>query len=111
MPSSVHDKAEAMREALARASSSLSSCQQRVWRLAEASPDLGFFERVGLRFSGPFRIAALDAALAEIVRRHAILRAGFLALDGRPVQCVRSGARGGLLVGDLQGRPPELREH
>jgi hypothetical protein len=111
MPSSVHDKAEAMREALARASSPLSSCQQRVWRLAETSPDLGFFERIGLRFSGAFRIAALDAALAEIVRRHAILRTVFLVLDGRPVQCVRSAARGGLLVVDLQALRPEQREH
>ena len=102
--------ADAMREALARASSPLSSCQQRVWRLAEATPDLGFFERIGLRFSGPFRIAALDAALTEIVRRHAILRTVFLVLDGRPVQCVRSASRGGLLVVDLQALRPEQRE-
>src|SRR4051812_36028400 len=97
--------APTLREALARAAVPLSECQQRVWRLTEADPATLFAERVGIRFSGRLAVAALDAALTEIVRRHAILRTVFLVLDHRPVQCVRSAARGGMVVVDLDRLP------
>ena len=103
--------APAVREALLRAARPLSECQQRVWRLAAAEPRTMWAELIALRFSGPFRIPILDAALREIVRRHAILRTVFLVLDGRPVQCVRSAARGGLVVVDLEALPSARREH
>ena len=89
------DRATDAREALRRAASPLSDCQQRTWRLAAAEPQVLWAERVALRFSGVLPAAALDAALRELVRRHAILRTVFLPLGGQPMQCVRSVPRGG----------------
>lgn len=101
--------APAVRDALRRAASPLSDCQRRVWRLAAADPRTMWAEKIALRFSGALRIDALDHALAELVRRHAILRTVFVALDGEPVQCVRSAARGRLLVVDLEALDPADR--
>lgn len=102
--------APGVREALARAMAPLSSCQQRVWRLVHAEPAIGFFERINLRFAGPLRVDVLNAALREVVRRHAILRTVFLVIDGQPTQCVRSASDIGVLLVDLQALPPALRE-
>ena len=98
------------REALRRAASPLSDCQQRTFRLATAELHVLWAERVALRFTGVLPVAALDAALQELVRRHAILRTVFLPLGGRPMQCVRSVPRGGLLLVDLAAIPGAQRE-
>jgi hypothetical protein len=101
--------APAVREALRRAASPLSDCQRRVWRLATMDPKTMWAERIALTFSGPLRIGALDAALRELVRRHAILRSVFVVLDGEAMQCVRTAARAGLLVVDLEALAPACR--
>src|SRR6185295_5340349 len=41
-------------------------------------------------FRGPLNIGALEAALREIVRRHEVLRASFINVDGEPQQVITS---------------------
>jgi amino acid adenylation domain-containing protein len=63
----------------------LSYAQQRLWfldRLAPGSPAYNIPTAYGL--TGPLAPAALAAALAEVVRRHEILRARFVERDGEP---------------------------
>ncbi len=44
---------------------------------------------LGVRFSGPLNVAALEHSLQEIVRRHDVLRTSFEEVEGEPVQVVR----------------------
>jgi hypothetical protein len=97
--------AAALLAALRQATSPLSDCQQRVWRLAMADPQTVWAERIAQRLSGPVRLDVLTRTFDALIRRHAILRTVFLVMDGRPVQCVRSTARQSLLVVDLQAVP------
>ncbi|HTG34125.1 MAG TPA: amino acid adenylation domain-containing protein [Thermoanaerobaculia bacterium] len=69
----------------ADAAAPLSYAQQRLWfldRLAPWSPAYNVPSAYGL--AGPLAPAALAAALAEVVRRHEILRARFVERDGEP---------------------------
>ncbi len=69
----------------ADAAAPLSYAQQRLWfldRLAPGSPAYNVPSAYGL--AGPLAPAALAAALAEVVRRHEILRARFVERDGEP---------------------------
>ncbi|HET9185607.1 MAG TPA: condensation domain-containing protein, partial [Solirubrobacterales bacterium] len=69
----------------ADAAAPLSYAQQRLWfldRLAPGSPAYNIPTVYGL--AGPLAPAALAAALAEVVRRHQVLRARFLERDGEP---------------------------
>jgi amino acid adenylation domain-containing protein len=69
----------------ADAAAPLSYAQQRLWfldRLAPGSPAYNVPSAYGL--AGPLAAAALAAALAEVVRRHRVLRARFVERDGEP---------------------------
>ncbi|HSF40373.1 MAG TPA: amino acid adenylation domain-containing protein [Thermoanaerobaculia bacterium] len=69
----------------ADAAAPLSYAQQRLWfldRLAPGSPAYNVPSAYGL--AGPLAPAALAAALAEVVRRHRVLRARFVERDGEP---------------------------
>ena len=89
----------------------LSFAQQRLWlidRLRPGSSAYNVYE--GLRLSGTLDLAALRAALGEILRRHEVLRATF-ALDGEsPVQVLGPVADALLPVLDLAGLPRGARE-
>jgi amino acid adenylation domain-containing protein len=65
---------------------------------------------LGLRFSGPLDAAVLAASLAEIVRRHEVLRAAFVEIDGEPAQVVRDGFQLPLAAVDLAALPAERRQ-
>jgi amino acid adenylation domain-containing protein len=68
----------------------LSFSQEQVWFFAELSPGaVAYNAQLSVRFRGPLDVAALERALGEIVRRHAILRTVFVEQDGRPVQRVQ----------------------
>ncbi|MEA2613843.1 MAG: hypothetical protein QOI52_1802, partial [Chloroflexota bacterium] len=69
----------------ADAAAPLSYAQQRLWfldLLAPGSPAYNVPSAYGL--AGPLAPAALAAALAEVVRRHQVLRARFVERDGEP---------------------------
>jgi amino acid adenylation domain-containing protein len=89
----------------------LSFSQQRLWLLDQVDPGQSVFNLpFPLRLRGPLDSAALERALAEIVRRHEALRTVFQARAGHGVQVVRPAAGFTLPVVDLTGLAPDDRE-
>jgi amino acid adenylation domain-containing protein len=95
----------------ADAAAPLSYAQQRLWfldRLAPGSPAYNVPSAYGL--AGPLAPAALAAALAEVVRRHRVLRARFVERDGEPrLEIAEAPAPGFLPLVDLSALAPARR--
>ncbi|REK29491.1 MAG: amino acid adenylation domain-containing protein [Planctomycetota bacterium] len=86
---------------------SLSFAQQRLWFLDQIEPaNPAYNIPLALRLRGPLDVEALESALNEIIRRHAVLRAAFDFVDGKPVQRIAPEMRISLPVTDLQDRAP-----
>ena len=67
----------------------VSFAQQRLWFLDQLEPASSFYNIPdGVRLKGELRIAALEQALNEVVRRHEVLRTRFVSVDGEPRQQV-----------------------
>jgi amino acid adenylation domain-containing protein len=67
----------------------VSSAQRRLWFLEQLEPTAAAYHvPVVLRVGGALDLDALRGALADLVARHEILRAWFVAVDGQPVQHV-----------------------
>ncbi len=65
----------------------LSFAQRRLWFLHRLEPASPVYHLPGLvRLSGPLDLGILEAALAEVVRRHEALRTTFRLQEGEPVQ-------------------------
>jgi amino acid adenylation domain-containing protein/non-ribosomal peptide synthase protein (TIGR01720 family) len=65
----------------------LSFAQQRLWFLDQLEPGSSAYHMpIALRAEGELRLDVLERALGEVVRRHEVLRTGFAAEDGAPVQ-------------------------
>jgi amino acid adenylation domain-containing protein len=90
----------------------LSFSQERMWFLHQMEPDSPAYNvPVALRLQGALSLRALRASLAEIVRRHEILRTRYaMAADERPVHSVDPPDGAPLLVVDLTAIPPGDRE-
>ena len=70
----------------------VSHAQQRLWFLRQFDPDSAAYNVVAaFRLRGPLDVAALEYAIAEVVRRHESLRTALLAVDGAPVCRVAEG--------------------
>ncbi len=69
----------------------LSFAQERLWFLHQLAPESAFYNlQIDIPLSGPMDEAVLRQVMAEIVRRHEVLRTNFADLDGQPVQCVHA---------------------
>jgi amino acid adenylation domain-containing protein len=89
----------------------LSFAQQRLWLLDQLAPGNPFYNLGGaLRLIGRLAAAALGAALAEVVRRHEVLRTGFASVEGRPVQRIAPESGWDLPAIDLGALPADRRE-
>ncbi|WP_416466970.1 amino acid adenylation domain-containing protein [Pseudomonas sp. LFS044] len=66
-----------------------SFAQQRLWVLQQLDPASSAYHLArALRLTGPLQVPVLEAALERVVARHEILRTGFEAVDGQPMQVV-----------------------
>jgi amino acid adenylation domain-containing protein len=83
----------------------LSFAQERLWFLDRLSPgDAAYNIPLAIRLRGPLAVAALGAALGEVVRRHQVLRTRVGVRAGLPVQVVEAaGAAPRLVVVELSG--------
>jgi amino acid adenylation domain-containing protein len=89
----------------------LSFGQERLWFLAQLDPeDTSYGVPMATRMEGALDVDALRRALAEIVRRHEVLRTTFEAVDGKPAGVVHDAMDVPLPVVDLSATPAEGRE-
>ncbi|PTR07479.1 non-ribosomal peptide synthase protein (TIGR01720 family)/amino acid adenylation domain-containing protein [Nitrosospira sp. Nsp5] len=87
-------------------SSPLSFAQQRLWFLDQLSPQSTAYNLcTTFSFTGPLNTTALEKSLAEIVRRHEILRTIFIAIDGQGTQVVMPPSPPAFTVVDLRHAP------
>src|SRR2546430_9209110 len=85
----------------------LSAAQRRAWFLTELMPDSPQLNLpVGLRLRGDLDLEALRVALDDVVAAHEILRTGFEAADGGPVQVIHPAASVPVAFHDLTGLHP-----
>jgi amino acid adenylation domain-containing protein len=89
----------------------LSFGQERLWFLAQLDPDSpAYVVPLALRLAGALNADALERALAEIARRHEVLRTTFVADEGRPAQVIHPPAPVPLPRTSLAALSPEERE-
>jgi len=91
----------------------LSSAQKRVWFLCQLAPDSGVYNNplsIRIQTSEPQDPARLEAALAELARRHPILRTTFENVDGAPVQIIHQASGIRVEFHDLRELPAGDRE-
>ncbi len=84
----------------------LSYAQERLWLLDRLLPGSPVYNVPAvLRLRGRLRGPILETALAEIVRRHEVLRTGFVEANGRPVQRIAPPEPLAVPLIDLSGPP------
>jgi amino acid adenylation domain-containing protein len=89
----------------------LSFAQEWMWLIDHLDPEgSGLNSPLPVRLRGDLDSRALESALAEVVRRHEVLRTTFPVVGGRPVQRVEPAAPLALPRIDLAGLPEEARE-
>ena len=89
----------------------LSFAQQRLWFIDQLAPGETFYvSHQAFRVEGRLDAAVLARTLAEVVRRHEVLRTGFPAVDGRPVQRILLAVEVPLSRIDLSALPATVAE-
>nr|WP_246357067.1 non-ribosomal peptide synthetase/type I polyketide synthase [Pyxidicoccus fallax] len=89
----------------------LAAGQARLWFLDRLVPGSALYNlHFELRMKGVLDVGALRASLSALVERHAMLRAIFPEVEGRPSLVVTPAGTWELPVIDLRGLAPEARE-
>ncbi|HEX6909034.1 MAG TPA: condensation domain-containing protein, partial [Longimicrobium sp.] len=89
----------------------LSFAQERMWFADRMQPGGALFNvPVALRLDGALDVPALERALGELVRRHAVLRTVFAEAGGEPVQVIAPFAGFTLAVEAADGADGKARE-
>jgi amino acid adenylation domain-containing protein len=89
----------------------LSFAQQRLWFLEQMGADGAAYNMpVALRIRGPLEIRWLAAGLAEVVRRHEVLRTAYEARRGEPVQVISPPSGWDLPLVDLGALPGPFQD-
>jgi amino acid adenylation domain-containing protein len=84
----------------------LSFAQERMWFLDQLEPDsVAYNSSQLIRLRGPLDIEAFQRSLAEVVRRHEVLRTRFPVAQGVPIQEVLPAGRFRVLVLDFSSGP------
>jgi len=89
----------------------LSFAQQRLWFLDQLEGKSATYNiPQAIRLDGSLDVAALEAALKEILRRHEVLRTNFQVKNGIPFQVIAPASNLNIPVIDLQQFPQAIRE-
>ena len=89
----------------------LTTEQSQLWLHASMAPDMPLYnESITIHRLGAYNHGALEAALSEVVRRHAIWRTAFVELGGEPVQVVAEPAPISLPIIDISQLPRDRRD-
>jgi amino acid adenylation domain-containing protein len=89
----------------------LSYAQQRLWFLDQLEPGGAVYNiPAAMRLRGPLDVAALQASLNEVARRHEVLRTTFATVDGQPVQVIEAATEVRLRQIDLSAVVESERE-
>jgi amino acid adenylation domain-containing protein/FkbM family methyltransferase len=89
----------------------LSFAQERLWFLAQLEPGSPLYNvSAAVRLRGRLDAAVLERSLAEVVRRHEILRTTFQVEKGEPVQVAAPAVRLAMPVHDLSALPAAERQ-
>ena len=96
-----------------RTSAPLSFIQRQMWVIDQMAPPPGnpaYNLPYGFRLRGPLDVAALEAGLNEIIKRHEALRTTFVVEDGEPEQRIHPELTCGIAVTSLEHLGPGERE-
>ncbi|MDZ7358889.1 MAG: amino acid adenylation domain-containing protein, partial [candidate division KSB1 bacterium] len=89
----------------------LSFSQQRLWFLDQLDPGQSFYNiPSSVRLQGNLNLLALKNAIAEVMRRHEILRTSFVEKKGKPIMVIDQQAQVQLPIVDLTELPLWQRE-
>jgi amino acid adenylation domain-containing protein len=91
--------------------SPLSWGQTEIWLATQFQEGLPVYnEPFTVYMKEPIDVAGLERAQRELVRRHSVLRTGFMANHGHPVQVIQDEAEMAMAVADLESLTPLERE-
>jgi amino acid adenylation domain-containing protein len=89
----------------------LTAEQNQLWLHAEMAPDMPLYnESITIHRLGPYDHAALEQAMSEIVRRHAIWRTAFVEVEGDLIQRIEPAKPITLAIIDISHLPAENRD-
>jgi amino acid adenylation domain-containing protein len=93
-----------------RSTAPVSAAQRRAWLFGRLNPDSIAYQFAAIfRFQGALDEAALEGAMADLLRRHEIFRTSFEERDGEPIQRVAAEAALPLERVDLLGEGLDAR--
>jgi len=89
----------------------LSFAQRRLWFLQQLDPESAAYNMPALiRLRGRLNVSALSSSLQEILRRHDVLRARFVTIQGQPEQVIEAMDTVSLPLIALDHLPADERE-